>query len=493
MEDNKLTSLLSTYQEIITNELGNSFDLINRDFNLILPRKSVHCKIFYIMNIVDTSEIEETIIKPLQKNYQSLSSSIFNDTAIIANNVLQIKNYQLIDVHAVDEFITELINGNTLVFLENQNRVISASTAKWKERNVEAPEGQRSLKGPNEGFVESLNTNVSLVRKIIKNKQLTFEKFTLGEKTNTDIAIFYLRDSVDKKVLDEVVKRIRSIKTNEIIGSNSIEEYISDNFFTPFPLFLNTDRPDVATAEILSNKIGIMVDGTPYVLIAPAPFVIFLQTPDDYYFKWNLFFGRLFRVISVILAIYIPGLYISITNFHTGLIPFKMLISLLGQSEGRPMPLLMELLLFTFFFQMIIESALRVQSSLVIGISILGTIVLGQAAVDAGIVQPASLVVISLSYILGFAIPIQTMETPIRLFRYSLIIIGALLGLYGVILVTILLVFHLTNLKSFGVPYFSPWGPFNLKDQKDSLIRSSLKKITNNPKKYHHEGDNTKK
>lgn len=488
-----MTSLLSSCQGIIADELGNSFDLINRDFNLILPSKIINCKIFYLMSIVDTSEIEETIIKPLQKNYQSLTGSFFNAPVDIANNILQVKNYQIIDVHSIDELMLELVNGNTLVFLENQNSVISASTAKWNERNVDVPEGQRSLKGPNEGFVESLNTNVSLVRRIIKNKQLTFEKFTLGEKTNTDIAVFYLRDSVDKKVLDEIVIRIQSIKTNEILDSNYIEEYISDNYFTPFPLILNTDRPDVASAEILSNKIGIIIDGSPYVLIAPAPFIIFLQSPDDYYFKWNLFFGRFFRMISVILAIYIPGLYISFTNYHTGLIPYKMLVSLLGQGEGRPMPLLMELLLFTYFFQMIIESALRVQSSLVIGISILGTIVLGQAAVDAGIVQPASLVVISLSYILGFAVPIQTMETPIRLFRYSLILIGALLGLYGIILVTILLIFHLTNLQSFGVPYLSPMGPFNLKDQKDSFIRSSLKKITDNPKKYHHEGDKSKK
>lgn len=487
-----LSSLLSSYQEIIKNELGHSFDLINRDFNIVLPRKSINCKIFYLMSIVDTSEIEETIIKPLQKNYESKMSSIFNDTADIANNVLQIKNYQIVEVKAIDKLITELLNGNTLLFFEQQDYAISASTAKWKERDVASPEGQRSLKGPNAGFVENLDTNVSLVRKIIKNKQLTFEKFTIGEKTNTDIAIFYLRDSADKNVLNEVIRRINSIKINEIIGSNYIEEYIADSPFSPFPMILNTDRPDVVAAEILSNKIGIIVDGTPYVLIVPAPFVIFLQTPDDYYFKWNLLFGRLFRIVSVILAIYIPGLYISFTNFHTGLIPYKMLISLMGQSEGRPMPLLLELLLFTFFFQMIIESALRVQQSLVMGISILGTIVLGQAAVDAGIVQPASLVVISLSYILGFAVPIQTMETPIRLFRYSLIIIGGLLGLYGIILVTILLVFHITNLKSFGVPYFSPWGPFNLKDQKDSLIRSSIKKIINTPKKYHHEGDTKK-
>ncbi|MEH6943221.1 spore germination protein [Bacillus sp. JJ722] len=478
-------SSLETLKSQFEFELGNTSDLVSRPFTLQLTETKINGLLFYLDGIVDEGKIEESIIHCLQGKHTLNDNPELLNT--LASETLQIKNLKILPLTPFDKVLDDLLAGNTIIVFDGQKEVISAATTKLKERAISAPESQRVLRGPHIGFNENLNSNIALIRGIIKNKYLTFEQHKVGSKTNTNICLVYLRDQVDPTTLNELQCRLENIQIREVFDSNYIEEYIHDDFVTPFPLILNTDRPDVITAEILNSKIAILVDGTAYGLVLPAPLISFIQSPDDYYLKWNFLFNRLLRFCSMILGIYIPGLYIAFVNFEPGFVPYDLIISLAAQSENKPLPLVIEVLLFTVLLTIIIESALRLNKNLVLTVSLFGALIIGQASFEAGIVQPATLIVVSVSYILGFAVPIQTMETSIRLMRYLLILMSATLGLYGLTLTTIIFIVHLSHLRSFGVPYLSPIAPFNLKDQKDTLIRSALPKILNTKKELPHE------
>lgn len=466
-------------------ELGNSSDLVSRPFTLQLAETKINGLLFYLDGIVDEGEIEDSIIHCLQQKQTFDPNSELLNT--IVTEIIRIKKLKLLPLQSFDKVLDDLLAGNTIIVFDGQKEVISAATTKLKERAITTPSSQRVLRGPHIGFNENLTSNIALVRGIIKNKYLTFEQHTVGSKTNTNICLVYLRDQVDSTALKELKYRLENIKITEVIDSNYLEEYIHDDYATPFPLILNTDRPDVISAEILGSKIAILVDGSAYALVVPSPLISFLQSPDDYYLKWNLLFNRLLRLFSMILGIYIPGLYIAFVNFEPGFVPYDLIISLAAQSENKPLPLVIEVLLFTVLLTIIVESALRLNKNLVLTVSLFGALVIGQASFEAGIVQPATLIIVSVSYILGFAVPIQTMDTAIRLMRYLLILMSSTLGLYGLTLTTIVFIVHLSHLSSLGVPYLSPMAPFDPKDQKDTLIRSALPKILKAKNKLHHE------
>ncbi|WP_019241043.1 MULTISPECIES: spore germination protein [Bacillus] len=478
-------SSLQIIQNQLQSELNYSMDVITRPFVFHLVDSKINGFLLYIQGIVNEKEIEESIIRCLQKK----TTLTADDTLLtsICMEVIETKKYQIRSLHSLERVINDVLAGNTLIIFENYHEIISATTTKMKERAFSPPESQRVLRGPHIGFNEHLNSNIALIRGIIKNKNLTFEKHTIGTQTNTDICLVYLQDKVDPTILKELKHRLNNIQLSEVIESNYIEEFIHYDFFTPFPLILNSDRPDVISAEVLGSKIAILVDGTGYALLMPSPLITFLHSPDDYYFKWNLFFNRFLRFFSLIVGIYIPGLYIAFVNFEPGFIPYDLVISLASQSENKPLPLVFEVLIFTILLTVIVESALRLDKNLVLTVSLIGAIVIGQAAIEAGIVQPATLVVVSISYILSFAAPIQTMDSAMRIIRYALILMSAAFGVFGITLATIALIVHLAHLRSFGVPYLSPFAPFDPKDQKDTIIRFSLPKILKAKNKMHHE------
>lgn len=484
-------SYLNRIKTQIETELGNPFDLVVRPFRLRMCDSALDGFLFFIRGIVNEVEIEETLINSLQTEQKALTSD--DSLSRLATEALHIKNFHTHPVEEINPIIQGILEGNTIIVIDGKEEVLSAVTSEWVSRAVTTPESQRVLRGPNIAFNEDYLSNIALLRGIIKNKNLTFDQYSIGEKTQTKVCLVYLRDMVDQDILKEIRKRVANIDASQVLDSNYIEEYIHDDFFTPFPLVLNTDRPDMVAAELMSRKIAIIVEGTAYTLVGPAPLITFLQTSDDYYFKWNLFFNRILRLISIVIGVYIPALYIALSNFHPGFIPFDLLVSLAGQRENKPLPLVIEVILFIFILTIIVESALRLQKSLVLSISLLGTIILGQAAIESGIVQPATLMVVSVSFVLGFASPVQTLETPIRILRYLLVVTGAIMGLFGIIITTIVLVFHLSNLRTFGIPYLAPLAPFNKRDQKDTLVRFSLTKIINNKKSLHKEEPYKKK
>lgn len=466
----------------IKKSLGDPADLIIRSITLNLNDKKLNCSLVFIAGIVNESDIENFIIRPLQR--VSPTTQVINLMAVMEKEMIQVKSVAVIQLYK--DALKDLLNGKTLILLEDIEDVLVVNTSSWKERSLTEAEGQRVAKGPLIGFNENLATNIAIMRKALKNEQLRLENYTFGSETNTDICVIYLDNIVDKEILAELNNRLAKIETSKILDANYIEEYIRDQFLTPFPLVLTTDRPDVVTGEITDGKIGILIEGSPYALVVPALFLQFLQSPDDYYFV-NGGVTRLLRILALAMAIYLPAYYLAFVTYHPGLLPFDLVLSLASQREGKPLPLVVELLLFMFLFQIIIEGALRLPKGLVSVVSIVGTIIIGQSAVEAGLVQPATLLVVSMSYIFSFVAPIITLATAVRTLRYGFIIIAAFLGLYGIILATLALTFHLNHLRSFGVPYFAPLFPFNLKDQKDAIYRFPLDKLSNKHQFQHEE------
>lgn len=441
---------------------------------LLEVRKEI-CMV-YLDTIVDKAAIQEHILRPLLHMNVISAAHPLNDIT----NTIEISNIHVINTKT--ELISHLTNGKTIVLIDGIDRCISADTEDWKDRAFTFPQSQRVLKGPQIGFTELAKNNISLIKRGLKNEDLVIEEQTIGEETNTSISLMYLADKVDQEILETLRKRVQSIELSSILDSSYIEESISGDQITSFPLVFTTERPDVTSGHLLEGKIAIICDGSPNVLIVPALFIQFLQSPEDYYEKSLFEMTRLIRIFSFIVSIYLIPLYIALTLFHQELIPSELLINLAAQRQIVPLPVVLEVIVFMLLFQVVLESSIRLPTGITLAFSIIGTLILGQSAADAGLVQLASLVVVSATYVLNFAVPIHPFANSVKMIRFIFVFLASIFGIYGIMLGTFVLVNHLCSLNSFGVPYLSPIAPVKTVDLKDTFVRLPLKKSSTRQK-----------
>ncbi|WP_404443199.1 spore germination protein [Sutcliffiella horikoshii] len=470
----KLGYSLNERKDFLLKEFQYNTDIVFRTLSL----RGHEIMLTYIDRIVDTTALQEHIIRPiLQLPFKENGIGVTELCDVI--EIAKIKSES--DFNKV---ISALNDGNTIIMIDGEEKFLVADTADWKERTPTVPQSQRVLRGPQIGFIELANTNISLIKRIIKNQDLKIEDFQLGNRTNTSIYLLYLEDRVDKDILEEIKKKLQSIQLSSIIDASYLEEHMTSDQVTPFPIMLSSERPDTVAGNLLEGRVAIICDGSPDVLIAPAVFIQFLQSPDDYYEKPFFQFTRIVRIISFFCTIFLIPLYIAFTLFHQELIPSELLISLTAQRLDVPLPVVIETVLFMFIFEVILESSIRLATGITLAFAIIGTIILGQSAAEAGFVQLSTLVVVSATYVFNFAIPIHPFAFAIKLIRYMLVFLASVFGLYGVIIGSFVLVNHFCSINSFGVPYLSPLTPFNSKDLKDTFFRFPLRKIIDSPKKY---------
>jgi spore germination protein KA len=400
------------------------------------------------------------------------------ESAVIqSKNITRVENMTLAS--------SELLAGKTLVMVEGINTFLSTNTTKWNTRSIESPKGQRVVKGPDVGFSENRSTNISLVRKIIKNPNVRVTTKHYGTHTHTDVSVMYIENIVDKQILKTIYARLENLRLDAVLEANYIEMVLTKESISFFPLMLNTDRPDVVAGEMLEGKIAIFVDGSPYVLIAPAVLIQFFQTPEDYYVgKTGLLNPRLLRCFLYFIALYIPGLYVAFMTYHANFLPAKLLVGFVSQRELVPFPTSFEVTVLVIVILAINESSTRLQQNISITVSIFGGIILGQSAIESQLVQPASLVVVSVAYILVSVVPIYTLRTTAATISLSLISGGAALGFYGIAILSLVFLLHLCSLRSFGVPYLSPFAPVVAHDLKDSAIQLSQEEMTNDESQF---------
>ncbi|MBB3125688.1 spore germination protein KA [Paenibacillus rhizosphaerae] len=477
-EGKPLSEDLSDSLELLQKSMGKNTDFVIHylAFDEESDYKVILC---YIDGLVD-----QLLLSKLLENLNrlKLDNLLRADKAPAdwLKNQLAIGNIRTI--YTEEDLEHAILDGRAVVLVQGMREAFAVYIAGGSRRAVEEPSSQTVIRGPKEGFTEEITVNIALLRRKVKSPQLTIETHVIGTYTRTNVSIAYIEGIASPEVVKEMTTRIQSIEIDGILESGYIEELIQDGVMSPFPTMYNTERPDTVAGGLLEGLVAVFVDGTPFVLMAPVTFFRFLTSSEDYYQRFDISsFLRFVRIISFFVALLLPSIFISLTTFHQELLPMPLLISLAAQREITPLPTLVEALLMELTFEVIREAGVRMPRAIGPAISIVGALVLGQAAVQAGLVSAAVVIVVSFTAISNFALPAINFSSSIRLLRFALMVFSGSFGLVGVLGVLIPLMAHLVSLESFGVPYLIPMSPFNKTNQKDVLIRAPWWKMRTRP------------
>jgi len=468
----------------VKNGLGNSSDIITKKFYIDINRQ-MEAAVFYTDGLIDSEALRD-LLDALSASFTGEGSASQAD--IHQNTIEALKNSSLAagnitEIDHLDKLFSSILSGSTVILIDGHAKGLSVSTVGGERRAVEQPTAERVVRGPQEGFTESIRTNTSLVRRKIKSPNLWLETKQIGTATQTDVSIMYMNGIVNKKIVEEVRRRLDQINIDSILESGYIEELIQDETFTVFPTVYNTERPDVAASNLLEGRVLILIDGTPFTLIAPAAFVQYFQVNEDYYQRFTIAtFLRFLRVGTFFIALLVPSIFIAVTTFHQEIIPPSLLISLAAQREGVPFPAFVEALIMELTFEVLREAGIRMPQAAGQAVSIVGTFVIGIAAVEAGLASAAIVIVVSITAISSFVFPSYDMAIAIRLIRFPMMVLAATFGLFGITVGLIALILHLVSLRSFGIPYMAPFGPYIAADQSDAIFRVPWKRAITRPR-----------
>ena len=424
-------------------------------------------KIFLVFNEVLTSSgyVNDFILKRITK----IKPKDFDNLM----NILPDANMKEI---TKEEAIDYMHKGFIIIFSSN---IIAIEAKANLDRGVSAIESELSIKGPKDAFCENFNTNLGLIRRRIKSENLIAERKEIGRSSKTSIGILYMSDIIDNELLKQVKAKLSMIDIDGIIDATYLRENLEAHK-TFFPTVSSTERPDKVAMALLEGKIAIIVDMSPYVLIMPTFLIDYFHTVDDYYQKpINISFIRMIRILAFLMAIFTPAFYLAVTTHNFDLIPLDLLLSLKAQRESVPFPALIEAMLMSISFEVLRESDIRMSSTTGSAVSILGGLILGDAAVSAGIISPIMIIVIAISAISGLVFPSIELVSAIRWWRFIMMILASMFGVWGILLGTTILLIRLYTLKSLGKPYLYPFFPFNKEEQKDAII-----KVNNRGMKY---------
>jgi spore germination protein KA len=384
-----------------------------------------------------------------------------------------LQSSQVGEVEAFDDAWTALSNGRTLVLFDGDATALSCDTQRITSRNVEEPANETVIRGPRFGFIESIGANMALLRQIIKTPNLWFEEFTLGHLTRTKVSVAYIKGLASEELVQEVRQRVGRIEVGSILESGYIEELVEDDPFTVFPLVFRTERPDRVAACLLEGRVAVFTENTSFVLVVPMDFPMLLQAPDDYYEKVPIGSAlRILRYIAFLTSILLPGVYVGIMTFHQELVTTELLLRITAAREGVPFPVVAEVLTMELLFELLREAGIRLPRAIGPAVSIVGALVLGEAAINAGFVSPAVVIVVALTAISSFTVPTFSFGIAARLARFVFILLGGTLGLFGIQFGVLALLTHLVGVRSFGHPFIAPVAPLVAPDLKDLYVRT---------------------
>lgn len=484
IEENPLSPNLEQNIQRLKEIFDSCSDVVFREFKIGTERP-IRALLLYIDGLSEKSMLTDNVLKSLMLDINGTHvgaelnpGSVFR---IIENQIVT-----LLEVKQTGE-LTELVNcvlcGDAVLLFDGEPRALVAGAVGWEARSVSEPETETVVRGPRDGFTESLRTNTSLLRRRIKTSRMKMETMQVGLLTKTEVVIVYIKGIANDKVVEEVRRRLKDIKIDGILESGYIEELIEDAPYSPFPQVAVTERPDKVAGGLLEGQVAILVDTTPFVLIVPVTFYQLMQASEDYYNRYPFVTAvRLLRFFSLNVALLLPSLYIAIATFHQEMLPTPLLISIAGAREGVPFPAFVEALLMEFTFEVLREAGIRLPRPVGQAVSIVGALVIGEAAVTAGLVSPAMVIVVSLTAIASFTIPNAAASFAIRILRFPMMALAAVLGLFGVMVGLMAVLIHLCALRSFGVPYLSPIAPTSWGDLKDVLVRTPWWATINRPR-----------
>ncbi len=468
-----LSEVLAESIENIQGELGYSPDLKVRKVDLGGERP-VQAAAVHLSGLADKTSVNEFVVGSLLLNTdawtQGHDDSPPDLPALLLSRILEIGEAEVQEDW--NDIMLAVLSGDTAILIEGYTLAIICETRGGETRSVEESSSQMVVRGPKDGFVEAVGTNVSLIRRRIKSSRLRLEFMKLGTETKTHVAMMYLKEIASEDLVEEVRERLNRIANDEVLESGYLEELIQDKTFTPFPTIYNTERPDVAAGNLLEGRVVVIVDGTPFVLILPAVFTQFFQSAEDYAQRFDIaILMRIVRYVSFIVLLLGPSVYIAFTTYHYEMIPTTLLINLLSQRENVPFPAFVEALLMEGAFEILREAGVRMPRAIGQTVSVVGALILGSAVVEAGIITPIMVIVIALTGIASFAIPAYNMAIAGRIIRFAFLLLAGMFGFYGITLGLIVLVAHMNSLRSFGLPYLSPFVSLSMMDKRDTILR----------------------
>ncbi len=432
--------------------------------------------LFFIDCLIDLELMTNAIIEPIKKLKADGDTIKELEEKLLGVGAVK----KLTNLSDIPE---EIFNASVVIGVEKEKEFLAVTTPGYQMRSIAEPPTSSVVRGPREGFIEDLETNLSMLRRRLKTPSLAIKRQNLGTRTKSKIALVYLEGVVNPNIVKKLEKSLKQINIDGIIDSYYLEELLEESNEKFFKKLGNSEKPDVVAARILEGRVAILVDGSPIALSVPFIFMEDLQSPGDYYdISPRTTFVRILRVTGLLLAILLPGMYVALQSFHYRVLPLNFLISLLNSIEGISFPPIIEILFVLFLFEILNEASVRMPKQLGMALSIIGALVLGDTAVQAGIITPPSIVVVAISGITLYIIPNQASEA--TLLRAIFTVVGGFAGFYGIFLAFIILATYLVSIQSYGAAYMAPYAPSVATDKKDGFIKVPLSRMIYRPKSY---------
>lgn len=472
-ESRKVSVNLRENEKYLRSRLENCSDILIRPMRLGDKHK-VDCLMVYIEVAVSNMMLDDSALGKMINHFWEISPEDIQE--FVRHNSLGIAEVKKLE--NLDESIDAMLAGNAVFFIDGYDKAMKISSKGYPSTGVMEAESEKVLRGSREGFSDSVKSNSALIRKRLRDTRLKVEEYKIGVRSHTLTQVLYMDDLVHEGLLEEVKERLEEFQIDGILDSGMLEQLTEDVWYSPFPQYQTTERPDRAVQEILKGKVVILCDNSPEALILPGNFSSFMESSEDWYHRFEMAsFLRILRYLAVIMATVLPGLYLAVIRFHTQILPSALILSFAEAREGVPFSSVVELIFLELAFELIREAGVRVPGSLGNAIGIVGGLVIGQAAVEANLVSPIVVMIVALTALGSMTVPNEEFAAAFRLVKYGFLILGGYLGIYGIVLGVYLVIGHLAGLISFGIPYLVP---FIKKEQKGSrgegVLRVPLRK-----------------
>lgn len=385
----------------------------------------------------------------------------------------------------VEDAAQGMLTGDAILFVDGYDKALKIADKGYPGAAIKEPDSEKSIRGSREGFTDSIKMNTALIRKRLRSTRVRVKELEQGVRSHTKVDLVYMQDLANPMVLEEIQKRLEAYEIDGVLDSGVIEQLAERKWYSPFPQFQTTQRPDRAALAVMEGRVVVLSDNSPVALILPTDFNSFIKTSDDYYNRFEeATFARILRYFAVFFSMALPGLYLAVTNFHTQILPTPLLLSFWEARIGVPFPAALEVILMELSFELLREAGVRLPGAMGNTIGIVGGLIIGQAAVDANIVSPIVVIVVAFTALCSFSIPNEEFAFSFRILKFFLIIMSAWLGFFGLLVGLLVILIHLSRLMSFGIPYLMPFVGADLsgyEDERDSIWRAPFRRLTHRP------------
>ncbi len=471
---------ISENKQILQNMLGNSADIKMRE--MVLGKERVRCLAAYIEITAGSLAFENSLIGRLLNDLADLPAErIYESLASNGQGLCDVTPFENVE----DAVQYGMLTGDVLLFIDGFASALKIPDKGYPNMGVTKPESEKVIRGSQEGFADSVKVNTALIRKRIRSTKVRVEEVKAGLYSHTNIDLVYMEGLVYPGLLEEIKKRLDDYTIDGLMDSGMIEQLTEETWYSPFPQFQSTQRPDRAAMAVLEGRVVLLCDNSPSALILPTDYNSLLKTSDDYFNRFEIAsLERVIRYLASFFAVAFPAFYLAVTTFHTQILPTSLLLSFASARQGVPFPAVVEVLLMEFSFELLREAGVRLPGAMGNTIGIVGGLIIGQAAVEANLVSPIVVIVVAFTALSSFAVPNEELATAFRILKFYMIALSAWLGLFGFLVSALSILIHLAGLRSFGIPYLMPFVGAELshyQDERDSLIRFPLSMMRYRP------------